>query len=88
MAKAVSRVRAPTMVMSIGSDVLYPPYQQHELRNLLRAAGVRVGFYDIESVDGHDGFLLESVQIAPIVAAFLDGADEPASTPITDRSVL
>jgi homoserine O-acetyltransferase len=76
------------MIMSIRSDVLYPPYQQHELRNLLRAAGVRVGFYEIDSLDGHDGFLLESAQIAPLVAAFLDGADEPEPTSLDDRSIL
>jgi homoserine O-acetyltransferase len=64
------------MVMSIRSDTLYPPYQQHELRDVLRSLGNRVGYYDIDSPDGHDGFLLEAPQISPIVAAFLDGADD------------
>jgi len=75
VAAAMRRLVAPTLVMSIRSDALYPPYQQLELRDLLRAQGNRVGYYDIDSVDGHDGFLIEIHQIAPLVAAFLDGAE-------------
>ena len=50
-------MRAPTLVMTIRTDALYPPYQQHALRDLLRATALRVGYYDIDSADGHDGFL-------------------------------
>ncbi len=39
-------------------------------------SGTASGYYDIDSPDGHDGFLLEAPQISPIVAAFLDGADD------------
>jgi homoserine O-acetyltransferase len=74
-AAAVARITMPTMVMSIRSDALYPPYQQHELRDLLRAQGTRVGYYDIDSPDGHDAFLTETNQISPLVAGFLDGVD-------------
>jgi homoserine O-acetyltransferase len=76
IAPALERVSCPTLVMSIESDILYPPHQQVELCEQLRAGGARVGFYEIRSVDGHDGFLIETHQIAPIVAAFLDGADD------------
>ena len=76
MAAAMARVTMPTLVMSIRSDALYPPYQQHELRDRLRAQGTRVGYYDIDSVDGHDGFLTETNQISPLVAGFLDGVDD------------
>jgi homoserine O-acetyltransferase len=74
-AAAVARITMPTMVMSIRSDALYPPYQQHELRDLLRTQGTRVGYYDIDSPDGHDAFLTETNQISPLVAGFLDGID-------------
>ncbi len=59
--------------MSIRSDMLYPPYQQHALRDVLRSQGRRVGFYEIDSPDGHDGFLTATNQISPLVAGFLDG---------------
>ena len=76
VAAALRRIACPCMVMSISSDILYPPHQQVELCREMRAGGTRVGFYEIDSVDGHDGFLIESTQIAPILAAFLDGADD------------
>jgi len=69
---AVRRIAGPAVVMSIDSDALYPPYQQEQLRDLLVAAGVRCGFSEIRSPDGHDGFLIELQQIAPILEAFLD----------------
>ena len=69
---AIERITAPAMVMSISSDMLYPPYQQEDLRDALVASGHRCGFYEIESPDGHDGFLIEIAQISPIIEAFLD----------------
>ena len=69
---ALGRITAPAMVMSIRSDMLYPPSQQEELRDLLLRGGHRCGFYEIDSPDGHDGFLIEIAQISPIVEAFLD----------------
>ena len=75
-AAALRRVRVPVLVMSIRSDMLYPPRQQEELRDLLHDAGVRCGFFEIDSPDGHDGFLTEPAQIAPILGAFLDSIDD------------
>lgn len=74
--QAIGRISAPSLVMSIRSDVLYPPYQQEAFRDALAAFGRRVGFYEIDSDDGHDGFLLEANQISPLVAAFLDSIDD------------
>ncbi len=76
---ALARVSVPTLVMSIRSDMLYPPYQQEDLRDRLRAAGVRTGFFEIDSPDGHDGFLLEAPQISPLVAGFLDAVLDDAA---------
>lgn len=73
---AVRRIVVPSLVMSIRSDMNYPPYQQYRLRDLLRDAGTRVGFYEIDSPDGHDAFLTETSQISPLVAGFLDGAND------------
>lgn len=68
---AISRVRAPSLIVSITSDVLYPTYQQTEMRDALLAHGLRCEFRLIESPQGHDGFLLEIDQIGPLVAEFL-----------------
>ena len=70
--QALRRISAPALIMSIRSDMLYPPSQQEALRDGLQAVGDRCGFYEIDSPDGHDGFLIELGQISPILEAFLD----------------
>lgn len=77
---ALSRIEAPTQVISINSDALYPPYQQRDLFVGLRDAGAEVGYSSIDSVEGHDGFLLAIDAIGPIVAGFLAG-DPPHGVP-------
>ncbi len=81
LAAAVRRMTGPAVIMSIDSDMLYPPYQQEELRDLLVLAGIRCGFYEITSPDGHDGFLIELQQIAPILEAFVDAS-------VQDRTLI
>lgn len=70
-ARALARVRAPVLTMSITSDALYYPYQQEELRDLLLAAGRPCRHAVIDSPHGHDAFLLEIDQVAGAVAPFL-----------------
>jgi len=68
---ALSRIRVPSLVMSISSDELYPPSQQQILRDKLAAQGTPCQYQLIESPDGHDGFLLETDQVGAPLAAFL-----------------
>ena len=70
---------SPSLVVSITSDVLYPTYQQIELRDALVAHGLRSDFHLIDSPQGHDGFLLETERIGPLVADFLTTIEK--STP-------
>ncbi|MFJ2902041.1 hypothetical protein [Streptomyces sp. NPDC087212] len=61
---ALRRVRARALVAGVDSDRLYPLYQQGELAALIPSAdGLRV----IDSPYGHDGFLIETGQVAPLV---------------------
>lgn len=73
---ALSRVRAPALVAAVRSDGLYPPGQQRALLDGLDAVGLPVEWVDIDSPHGHDGFLIETGQLGPRLAAFL--ADPPA----------
>ena len=73
-------------VISIDSDVLYPPYQQVDLYRGLREAGGSAGYRSIHSPEGHDGFLLAIDQIGPIVSSFLAG-DAPSSDAEGDMPV-
>ncbi|MEM8922141.1 MAG: homoserine O-acetyltransferase [Actinomycetota bacterium] len=70
-AAALARIKAPSLVASIDSDILYTPRQQHELRDLLVAGGVDVTYDELVSDHGHDGFLLEFDQLEPMVGDFL-----------------
>ncbi|MGW7062195.1 homoserine O-acetyltransferase MetX [Streptomyces sp. NPDC054904] len=70
---ALGRVGARTLVAGVDSDRLYPLSQQEELAAGIPAAdGVRV----IASPFGHDGFLIETEQVAALVRELLeDGHD-------------
>ena len=59
------------LIVSIDSDALYTPRQQHELRDKIAAGGASVRFETISSDHGHDGFLIEFPQIDPLLSTFL-----------------
>jgi homoserine O-acetyltransferase/O-succinyltransferase len=66
--QALRRVRADMTVAGIASDRLYPLAQQQEL---VRQLPGRPVLSVIESVSGHDGFLLEIEQVGGVVASSL-----------------
>jgi homoserine O-acetyltransferase/O-succinyltransferase len=69
IATALARITADVALAGISSDRLYPLRLQEELAELIPgAAKVTV----IESLDGHDGFLTETEQVAAFVAPALD----------------
>lgn len=66
--KALELIKADCTVISITSDQLFPPEQLRETaENLSHAA-----YYEINSIFGHDGFLLENDQLAAILKPLLD----------------
>jgi len=61
---ALGRIRADVSIAGISSDRLYPLRLQHELAELIPTAGtVDV----VESVHGHDGFLIEADGIGKVI---------------------
>jgi homoserine O-acetyltransferase/O-succinyltransferase len=56
---ALRRIQVPVLTMSISSDGLYPPVLQRILRDELHRGGTPVTHVDLDSPEGHDGFLLE-----------------------------
>jgi homoserine O-acetyltransferase len=71
VASALERITAPIIVAGIDSDRLYPIRQQADLVSALpQATELNV----ISSPFGHDGFLIETDQVAPIVKKALDKA--------------
>ena len=69
---ALGRIRVPVLTASITSDRLYPPYQQHEIRDAVTAAGGDCRHVMIDSDEGHDGFLLEHELLRDPVSSFLE----------------
>ncbi len=72
---AVKRITAPTLSIGIGSDMLYPAYQQIQIRDALTAGGVRAEYVEVDSPHGHDSFLIDLDQVAPPISRFLDSVD-------------
>ena len=63
---ALARVEAEALVLSIVSDVLFPPEEQEFLATHLPRSSWRV----FDSVYGHDGFLTETGQIGAALEAW------------------
>lgn len=70
--RAVSRLRAPVLAVGVGSDILYPLYQSHEIAQLAQANGVAARTVALDSPHGHDAFLIEHDQMAAALGTFLD----------------
>ena len=68
VAEALQRVHADVSIAGISSDRLYPLRLQYELAELIpTATGVTV----IESLSGHDGFLVESDAVGRVITRAL-----------------
>ncbi|AGJ53140.1 homoserine O-acetyltransferase [Streptomyces sp. NPDC053741] len=83
-ARALRRAGMPALIVGIDSDRLYPPAQQAEAAALLPGADrLRI----IESPYGHDGFLIETEQVASLVRELLPPPHRPGP-PGADRRPL
>jgi homoserine O-acetyltransferase len=69
---AMARIDVPTLTLGIHSDMLYPAYQQIQIRDLLVARGVPAEYIEIDSPHGHDSFLIDLDQVGPPLRHFLD----------------
>ncbi len=56
-------------VLGVQSDFLFPPEQQHELKNALIKAHIEVDFQILDSIQGHDSFLVDMNRFRPAIAA-------------------
>jgi homoserine O-acetyltransferase len=62
----IRSIRQRTLVVSVRSDLLYPPHEQQALVRDLPHAAYEV----LDSGDGHDGFLIESARLGRMIAEF------------------
>jgi len=69
--EGVRRIRARTLFFAFDTDFLCPRYQVEELHQALSGAGRDSRFALIETIHGHDSFLIEIEAIQRELAAFL-----------------
>jgi homoserine O-acetyltransferase len=72
LGSAMARIKSPTLVMGISSDILYPTYQQHQIHHMLTQQGVDSTYVEIESPHGHDAFLINFDQVGAPITSFLE----------------
>ena len=59
------------LVVGVTTDILFPARQQREIAELMRATGTEVDYVEIDSVNGHDAFLIDDQHFSPVVKKFL-----------------
>lgn len=64
--KALSLIKAKTLVIGISSDVLFPPAEQEFLAKHIANSQLQI----IDSFYGHDGFLIETKKLTEIITDF------------------
>ena len=69
---AIARISAPVLSVGISSDILYPTYQQKQIRDMINEVGGSCEYVEIESPHGHDAFLINLDQVGKPVAEFLE----------------
>jgi len=73
LVEGLKKAMMPALVIGVQHDVLFPVWQQKEIADSLRAAGNKgVVYYELDSVFGHDSFLLDAVSIGPAVKGHLE----------------
>jgi homoserine O-acetyltransferase len=61
-----------SMVIGVPTDLLFPVQQQREIADALKVSGRDVEYVEIDSIHGHDSFLVDMDLFRPPVKAFFD----------------
>lgn len=64
---ALASIDCPTLVLSVNTDLLFPPQEQQFIAQHIPNAH----YQEIESTYGHDGFLIETKKLTKIISSFL-----------------
>ena len=59
-----------SLIIGVTTDFLFPIHQQRELAEGLGGAGREVEFHELDSLQGHDSFLVDMDNYRPIIASF------------------
>jgi len=67
--KALSGIKAKSLLIAISSDILFFPDEIQEIQKHISNSK----FIEIDSLYGHDGFLIETEQLTKIINEFISG---------------
>lgn len=57
---ALAKIKCPVLVLGSQTDILFPIWQQKQLaEELIQAGNPNVTFFELNSIFGHDTFLLD-----------------------------
>lgn len=70
-AQVLGKLGMPALIVSVDSDVLYPPHEQAELAALLPASRYEM----LSTPAGHDGFLIETDALSEMLLRFMAGLE-------------
>lgn len=80
--RALEQIRARTLVVGIRSDVLFPPTEQQFLARHIPDAT----YEEIDSLYGHDGFLIEFRPLSQIIRKWTEAGKQAATSAHPTRS--
>ncbi len=69
---ALGRIKMPALLVGISTDILFPPYQQSEVVEIINSQGGQAVYKEIESPHGHDAFLIEFDLVVPLLREFIE----------------
>jgi homoserine O-acetyltransferase len=75
----LERIAARVLLVGISSDWLFPAASVRALAEQMRAAKVDVRHAELESPHGHDAFLADAADLAPLLLALMEEEPVPVS---------
>jgi homoserine O-acetyltransferase len=80
------RIQARVLLVGISSDWLFPPEDVRSLCERMQTAGVTARYAELESDHGHDAFLADADDLAPVLMAELNDPEWPAGGVQAERT--
>ncbi|KNC85081.1 homoserine O-acetyltransferase [Sphaeroforma arctica JP610] len=73
LSEGLQRIKVPTLVLGVQSDILFPVFQQKQIAQLLREGGnKKVTYYELDAIYGHDTFLLDVKNVGGAVKGHIE----------------
>jgi homoserine O-acetyltransferase len=80
---ALGQIKARTLVVGIRSDLLFPPTEQQFLARHIHNAT----YEEIDSLYGHDGFLIEFRPLTTIIRKWMQAGESALAAPVNTDSI-